>query len=119
MNNTTTEFVMTIEDYKMCYSDMHKEAYGHRPRFMPEMSVEEWEVEFDMLHQRINENYTAQLFSEAQAINDFEAWVAKLIQQGAADREMALRWIRDAHQVHDGDDEYLAYQLGLPYGYFR
>ena len=37
---------------------------------------------------------------------------------GAKSFEMALRWIHEAEET-GGDDEYLCYCVGLPYGYFR
>jgi hypothetical protein len=40
------------------------------------------------------------------------------IDTSAWTREMALRWIHEA-EGSNGDDEYLCYLIGLPYGYFR
>jgi hypothetical protein len=37
---------------------------------------------------------------------------------GAKDRATAMRWIHEAEDTQ-GDDDYLAYTLGLPYQYFR
>ena len=37
---------------------------------------------------------------------------------GARTREQALRWIHEAEGTQ-GDDEYLCFTVGLPYGYFR
>jgi hypothetical protein len=41
-----------------------------------------------------------------------------LMMAGAKTREQALRWVHEA-EGSNGDDEYLCYLLGLPYGYFR
>jgi len=41
-----------------------------------------------------------------------------LLQTGAKNRAMALRWIHEA-EGSNGDDEYLCFLLGLSYGYFR
>jgi hypothetical protein len=41
-----------------------------------------------------------------------------LLRSGAKDRAMALRWVHEAEETN-GDDEYLCYTVGLPYGYFR
>jgi hypothetical protein len=37
---------------------------------------------------------------------------------GAGNYETALRWIHEADGT-DGDDEYLCYHNGLPYGFFK
>jgi hypothetical protein len=37
---------------------------------------------------------------------------------GAVDREMAMRWIHEA-EGSQGDNEYLCFLNGLPYGYFN
>jgi hypothetical protein len=37
---------------------------------------------------------------------------------GAKTRDQALRWIHEA-EGSNGDDEFLCYLTGLPYGYFR
>jgi hypothetical protein len=41
--------------------------------------------------------------------------VQVLIENGAKDRETAIRWIDDAY----GDLEFLCFYLDLPYGYFK
>jgi hypothetical protein len=58
------------------------------------------------------------LASEERAAHDFEMRMLSLLQSGAKDREMALRWVHEA-EGSDGDDEYLCFLVGLPYGYFR
>jgi hypothetical protein len=55
---------------------------------------------------------------EAFNIKRFEARVASIIELGARDRAMALRWIHEAEDT-DGDDEYLCYRVGVPYGYIK
>jgi hypothetical protein len=41
-----------------------------------------------------------------------------LLMSGAKTREMALRWVHEA-EGSNGDDEYLCFLVGLPYGYFK
>ena len=65
----------------------------------------------------IDANYTEQLAQEEVAKHDFEMRMLSLLQTGAKDREMALRWIHEA-EGSNGDDEYLCFLLGLPYRYF-
>ncbi len=44
--------------------------------------------------------------------------VAELLSTGAKDQAMAMRWIHEAEETN-GDNDYLAWTLGLPYQYFR
>jgi hypothetical protein len=71
-----------------------------------------------LLGKEIDSNYKEQLAREEVASHDFEMRILSLLQSGASDREMALRWIHEA-EGSDGDEEYLCYLVGLPYGYFR
>ena len=116
---TSWEEMSTLEQYACQYWDMHKDAYGVRPRCIDTSSWTEadFEAEFVSLSQTIDANYKQQLAQEAVAQHDFEMRVLSLLQTGAKDREMALRWIHEA-EGSDGDDEYLCFLLGLPYRYF-
>ncbi len=109
----------TIESYTQIWSDFHKDAYGFRPRGpLPQWTLEEWEAEFNRLGRIVEENNREEEARQEVAKRDVEALFAKLIKGGAPDRATALRWLHDAHET-GGDDEYLCFSLGLPYGYFR
>jgi hypothetical protein len=58
------------------------------------------------------------LAAEAEAVKKFEQHVTNTICMGARDRETALEWIMQASNAN-GDWEYLCYDLGLPYHYFK
>ena len=113
------EEMSTLEQYACQYWDMHKDAYGVRPRCIDTSSWTEadFEAEFVILAKTIDANYKEQLAQEAVAQHDFEMRMLSLLQTGAKDREMALRWIHEA-EGSNGDDEYLCFLLGLPYRYF-
>ena len=117
---TTWEEMSELEQAQATYWDMHKDAYGVRPRCIDTSSwtLEDFEAEFVILGQAIDREETARKASEAQAVTAFERRVAELISMGARDYEMALRWIHEAEDTN-GDDSYLAWTLGLPYMYFR
>jgi hypothetical protein len=114
------EEMSTLEQYACQYWDMYKDAYGNRPRGIDTTSWTEaqFEAEFELLGKTIDANYKEQLAREEVAAHDFEMRILSLLQSGASDREMAVRWIHEA-EGSDGDEEYLCYLVGLPYGYFR
>ena len=115
----TWEEMTTLEQYACQFWDMSKDAYGVRPRGIDTSSWTEaqFEAEFVSLSKTIESNYKDQLASEAKAIERFEAQVTSFIESGAKTRETAIRWFHEA-EGSDGDDEYLCFCLGLPYGYF-
>ena len=116
----TWEEMTTLEQYACQFWDMYKDAYGFRPRHVDTSTWSEadFEREFEGLGAVIEQESIMLQESQAQAQHDFEMRVLSLLQTGAKDREMALRWIHEA-EGSDGDDEYLCYLIGLPYGYFR
>ena len=114
------EEMTVLEQYACQYWDMYKDAYGVRPRGIDTSSwtEEQFEAEFVQLGKTIDANYKAQLEAEEKATIAFEMRVQELLMSGAKDYAMALRWIHEA-EGSDGDDEYLCFLVGLPYGYFR
>jgi hypothetical protein len=80
--------------------------------------MKDFETELEVLQFVITRNEAQRRADEAEAAVRFEARVASIIELGAKDREMALRWIHEAEGTN-GDDEFLCYCVGVPYGYFR
>jgi hypothetical protein len=109
-----------LENMRETFSDMYKDAYGIRPRFVDTSAwgEEEFQKEFDYLQGIITRDLAEQEVRQTQAARDFEKRVAETIALGARDRETAMKWIHDA-EGSNGDDEYLCYLLDLKYGYFR
>jgi len=121
----TTDFkswdeLSDLEQAQATFWDMYKDAYGVRPRGVDTSAwtLDDFTSEFVILGQAIDREETARKASEAQAVTAFERRIAELISTGARDYEMALRWIHEAEETR-GDDDYLAWTLGLPYQYFR
>ena len=121
----TTEFksweeLTTLEQYSSIYWDMYKDAFGIRPRGIDTSVWTEADflAEFKELGEVIDREEIARKSAEIKATELFERRVAELISVGAKDYEMAMRWIHEAEETN-GDDDYLAYTLGLPYKYFR
>ena len=116
----TWEEMTVLEQYACTYWDMYKDAYGVRPRGIDTSSWSEsdFEREFFQLSVTIAEEDRIRKEAEEKAAHDFEMRILSLLQTGATDRDMALRWVHEA-EGSDGDDEYLCFLVGLPYGYFR
>ena len=114
------EEMSTLEQYACQFWDMYKDAYGVRPRGTDTSNWDEatFEAEFNYLQDLIAKNEQERKISEQEAAHDFEMRVLSLLQTGAKDRDMALRWIHEA-EGSNGDNEFLCYLVGLPYGYFR
>jgi hypothetical protein len=114
------EEMSVVEQYACQFWDMYKDAYGVRPRGIDTSAwtEEQFEAEFVSLSKVIEQEEIARKASEEKAEHDFEMRVLGLLQTGAKDRAMALRWIHEA-EGSNGDDEFLCYLVGLTYGYFR
>jgi hypothetical protein len=114
------EEMSTLEQYACQFWDMYKDAYGSRPRGIDTTlwTEADFEAEFVSLSKTIDANYKEQLEQEERATIAFEMRVQELLTSGAKDYAMALRWVHEA-EGSDGDDEYLCFLVGLPYGYFR
>jgi hypothetical protein len=101
------------------YSDLHKDAYGFRPRNWD--AIRSWSpAEFEAACIRavndLDHAIEAEKRTQAAAAVAFEATVARLIAAGAGDRATAIRWLADAADAGD-DLGYLEYAHNLPYGY--
>jgi hypothetical protein len=110
----------TLEQAQCQFWDMYKDAYGVRPRGIDTSTwtLEDFEQEFASLGSVIQQEEIARRAAEAEAVAKFEQHVINTMCMGARDRETALRWIMDASTAN-GDWEYLCWDLGLPYHYFR
>jgi hypothetical protein len=121
----TTEFksweqMTTLEQYACTYWDMYKDAFGIRPRGIDTSAWTEadYVAEFKQLGEIIDREEVARKAAEAINLEKFERRVAELISIGAKNTDMAMRWIHEAEGTQ-GDNDYLAWTLGLPYQYFR
>ena len=116
---TTWEQMTTLEQYASIHWDMYKDAFGIRPRGIDTSSWTEADylAEFKQLEEIIEREEIARKVAEATNLEKFERRVAELLNTGAKDYEMAMRWIHEAEDTQ-GDNDYLAWTLGLPYRYF-
>jgi len=108
-----------LEQASWTYSDFFKEAYGFRPHLdTSSWTLEEFDMAFEELSKVCKENAAMRDAQEAAAVVRFEARIVSLMQSGAKDRVMAIRWIAEAEEC-GGDMEYLCFLVGVPYGYFK
>jgi hypothetical protein len=106
---------------KDLFSDLHKDAYGFRPRnhsfyILCETDPEEAQVIWDMTLKDLEEECKRIEQREKEAIEEFNQWIQELISLGAGDRETAIRWIISTYDGYDTPG-YICYDLGLPYSY--
>ena len=108
-----------IEQLACIYWDAYKDAYGMRPRGMDTSKWTEamFESELDYLQTVIDRNGADRIADEKAAYDRVEETIAKMMDCGCRNREMAIRWLHEAYDTN-GDTEYLEYNLGVNYGYF-
>ena len=113
------EEMSALEQAQCMYWDMYKDAYGVRPRGMDTSTwtLEDFDAEFKVLGQAIEQEAIQRRADEAKAVVEFENRVANLMHT-STNRERVIAWLMDAEGA-TGDFEYFCYTQGLPYGYFR
>ena len=121
----TTEFkswdeLSDLEQAQATFWDMYKDAHNFRPRHIDTSTwtLADFEREFAELGEIMKANEIEQKIAEAINTEKFERRVAEMLTIGARDSAMAMRWIHEAEGTH-GDNDFLAWTLGLPYQYFR
>jgi hypothetical protein len=115
----TWEQMSHKEQLEAIYWDLYKDVNGIRPRHLnlSAMTVEELEADLKRMETELAVQEMERQESEEIAAHAFEMRMQTLMMAGAKDRETALRWIHEAEETN-GDDDYLAYTLGLSYKYF-
>ena len=113
-----TQNVSVKEDLIALHSDLYKDVYGIRPRWYDYSKLFEDALikEIESLEKELEKVIVQENEIELINIKAFEAMVEDTIKAGASDRSTAVRWMHDAHET-DGDNEYLCFLLGIPYGY--
>lgn len=103
-----------LEELECIYCEMHKDVYGVKARWYRAETVEQARADIARLEVELEAVMEQDRQSQNAAIKAFEELAASY----GGDIETAKRW---QHQAYDtrGDDEYLCYHLGLPYGYFK
>ena len=120
----TTEFkswdeLSDLEQAQATFWDMYKDAHNFRPRHIDTSAwtLADFDREFAELGEIMKANHASEQIAQASAVEAFERRMAEMRSLGAKDLDMALRWIHEAEGTL-GDNDFLAWTLGLPYQYF-
>ena len=116
---TSWEQMSRRDQLAAMHYDFYKDVHGTRPRWMnyDECTEEELELMLEQLSAQSDIQQAEEAMAQAKAMDDVEHTILNLRMSGAKDRSMAVRWLHEANGT-DGDNDYLCFQLGLPYGYF-
>lgn len=113
------------EQLQSIHWDIYKDVHGVRPRHVIYEAMSEQDLQ-DAIHDlELALGFAAEQQREAEerATHDFEIRIQMLMDCGAKDREMAIRWIAESFGVDMStsdpfnDLDLICYKLGLPYGY--
>ena len=118
----------TIDDiHARNFSDLHKDAYGFRPRgaivdAWLAMTPAELDAEEIRMQAAVEDAMAEEDAREAANAVVFEAYIAKLIADFNIDRATAIRWDIEALGITDDVKaygmDYYRFEHGLPYQYF-
>ncbi len=105
------------------YSDLHKDAYGFRPRGESawwSMTPAQKQVEWDYLCEKIEADMKWEAIEQEKACKAFMVRVADLIKCGAGNEATALRWIAESYEcagMNGSTRDEIEYNCGLPWGW--
>lgn len=102
------------------FSDLHKEAYGFRPRghwFYDNQTTDEQRQEiWEHVLSDAQIAYNQERIAEAKAVVRFDRLVQDVIAMGAGNKETAIRWLKQADSDFQ-DEDFFRWEYGLPWKY--
>ena len=113
-----SNFIMTERDELLqIISNMGKDINGVRPSLAPfnSMSETELKAEIERLQPLVDEAVAHEQMIDAVCITRFNDEVATFIQQGAANRSTAIRWMLQAQGYDETpeDADFICYNNGI------
>lgn len=104
-----------LDQYSCIYSDMHKDAYGYRPRIdTSSWTLEMFEDHFEVLAGVIEANAIETEKEETLAVDNFKTLILKTQAAGAEDELTALRWlIKEECLQYPQDVEHWVWKQGF------
>lgn len=103
--------VTELEELESIYCEMHKDVYGVKARWYRAESVEQARADIERLGAELEQVQAEEEFAQEQAIARF---LELVVEHHKGDFEAAVRGQHDAFGTQ-GDDEFLEYNLGIPY----
>jgi len=100
------EDLSDLEQAANIYSDIHKDAYGFRPRaggVHSPVTLADYDAAFTSMQETLRQNEEREAAFEARALARFEAEVAALIADHGIDHATALRWWFEAEGFQPRD----------------
>ena len=96
-------------------SDVHKDAYGFRPRgkYGDDWTVEELKEELDRLVDYANEVYEEEQIAAEKAADAFDEQIIAVQASGAGNREQAIKWLVEADEDALWDIEHFVWKQGF------
>ena len=96
-------------------SDVHKDAYGFRPRgkYGDDWTVEELKEELDRLVDYANEVYEQEQIAAEKAADAFDEQILAVQASGAGNREQAIKWLVEADEDALWDIEHYVWKHGF------
>ena len=95
-------------------SDVHKDAYGFRPRGQyDDWSVEDLRVELDRLVDYANKVYEEEQIAAEKAADAFDEQILAVQASGAGNREQAIKWLVEADEDALWDIEHFVWKQGF------
>lgn len=105
--------ISALEELECIYCELHKDVYGVKARWYRAESLEAAQKDIDRLQAELEVQMARDREFQQEAIRAFE-----LLAESWGGVETAIRWQHQAYNTQ-GDNEFLEYHLGLPYGYFK
>jgi len=96
-------------------SDVHKDAYGFRPRgrYGDDWTVEELKEELDRLVDYANEVHEQEQIAAEKAADAFDEQILAVQASGAGNREQAIKWLVEADEDALWDIEHYVWKQGF------
>ena len=103
------------------FSDLHKDAYGFRPRgeafynWLETATPAQLQAEWDRLVEMVVESIRHEEERQGEAIVELQKEITWMLHNGADSVTTCVRWLHEAYTT-GGDNMYLDYHLGVKYG---
>jgi hypothetical protein len=108
-----------LEELKDMYCDCYKDVHGIKARWIygMDVTVEEMKEMLARLEREYQEHAEYERQRTARAEEAARDQIRTLMQYGAQDVAMAIRWLHEAQDT-GGDNRFLDFDMGCDYGFF-